>query len=644
VIGELDARVTKEQWDVRQKAMQVATAETTLSGVSMRLTSVRAELAAVITRNQANSTYSSSIGNETGGYSSSQSQQVNSQYGSSGGGDGRGNYSPISGEENSLCQQIANLEGEVRNLERIIRDACAAERECQQEHARLIAARDEQIRQKNSTLQEIKDDERKIDNCNRAIGYQNWAMNMPNLQNLVRQAEEQRAPHLREQARLKAEIDSNELESSQLKSRWRANVTLLSQSQRLQGKYSVNTSVAELERMRDAQQKVLDALKREESQKRNDILDQEAVINAKETQRSSFEKLLSDHQGRKFLFDLRDRPQELLEYTHGKLIRIILQYEKSHQSGQSVAVRACLAKLRDKADFILANNDVAGADELEIAGFKYYQLSGLIHHEIGRLDNAELVTSLNDAFANELVDAREAEHEYLQLQGVWLAALRDLTADDVRNEDLRKYTEARDAFQQALDQLPVKASRQWRNLKYYCSRALKDSERHRVAAVKAGDDSFDYKFHTSLINSLASVYATPKDQLVRGELHDLSTHIPYGNPSYRKKLGGIIMMVLGAAAAIAGLAVGFASLGLLSPVSLGLMAGGACLFTAGAAMRISGRQKDEAKSVANVERAASDPKLTSSLFPRAELLHEPDVGNRNPDASAPSAFDVGIKL
>jgi hypothetical protein len=145
----------------------------------------------------------------------------------------------------------------------------------------------------------------------------------------------------------------------------------------------------------------------------------------------------------------------------------------------------------------------------------------------------------------------------------------------------------------------------------------------RQADDKKGDFSFDFKFNTTLLNASVDVLSNPKNEAYRDVLNRYMQLNVNGRPSTLKKVLGAILMFLGAAAAIASLAVGFATIGIASPFAIAGMAGGATLFAVGTGLLIHGRTKGIEKSLQNLDSAARQPKLNVKLFPEGEALRPP---------------------
>lgn len=164
--------------------------------------------------------------------------------------------------------------------------------------------------------------------------------------------------------------------------------------------------------------------------------------------------------------------------------------------------------------------------------------------------------------------------------------------DELQLKQWLEFEKVADAFRSQLSEMDKHANCKTRRLYrrgYMVLHRIREIHDH---AARHPDHFFDAVHYTAILEMCSRMLMNPADQEAARQLALLTKNTDDGKPSVPKKVFGAIMMFLGAAAMlIAGLGIFVATLGIGTPVSIGLGVGGAALFACGISLSVKGRDK-----------------------------------------------------
>lgn len=361
------------------------------------------------------------------------------------------------------------------------------------------------------------------------------------------------------------------------------------------------SDLAELQRDVEQQQDLLVPLNKQKQSLKEQVDQAEQVLsdaNRKLNEMNSRLNYLTHHS---FLTDWFADPASLLSGLADATKSRLTQFDENNPANQSEYERLCIINLQNQfADVII---DKSNKPDIHLY---YVRLCGLIHYACDYLKqhhrDSRFVSELEAILSDHPIDSSEAKKEF---QSYLTTEIKTpfLKYDDLQAYELNQYQNAQKELQDTIDSL---AENKDPNMIKSCQHAkmlIDEIEKSRLAIQqkKSTKHPFDIKLYTLILEKTAHVLNHPKDEEGLICFHRYATLNTAGQTSKAKRIGGIILMILGGLVAIAGLALLPFTLPLF-PIIGGL--GGAGLIGTGLGLFLSGRQQGVAKQLDKIEHSA----------------------------------------
>ena len=282
-----------------------------------------------------------------------------------------------------------------------------------------------------------------------------------------------------------------------------------------------------------------------------------------------------------FMANLRNKPEDFFSQFKSTVINQFGQYEKEHPFSQSEIVRWCLSNIENKIDGILESNHLEEknrAYQLHYAclcGFLWYLLD-----EVERENNAAncsfanmLMGFLQEAhiadqgdLPNELVTGLSVRNQFMFFRNKNRELYLEMDINKLHEDEHQAYQRAYQDFQHICDS---KLQNDY-PLLYEPARCLLSNTAEKKAAQPA-----DFKSYTTSLKAGKAVFLYVSEQ-IRDEDYDpdalsniaVLADKADGAPSPKKKLGGVLLGILGAALITMSVCAVLASFAVASPFSI----------------------------------------------------------------------------
>lgn len=308
-----------------------------------------------------------------------------------------------------------------------------------------------------------------------------------------------------------------------------------------------------------------------------------------------------------YLNHLWNHPSILIDSLIDDIRAQLTAYEAAYPANQTADVQKAMFEIERGVNYI----EVICADDVTERRKKYYELVGLLQYVLecnANVYSQGLDKVLEAILVKHRIAANEAKEAYKDLCNSHLDALPRLTNELVSQHLNRKYAEARQRLRQAFDVCYRARNRELNVLLNKGIAVLAEVEREKIVHAQKGDNLFDAKFYTKLLDKTAKVMLEPQNEALRAEYHQLATHNKSGRASLPAKVAGAMLALIGAAVLVTTIVADVMSLGASVPVLLtGKIGGGvACLM--GIGLFASGVRSGIALAADNFEAAAKGVK------------------------------------
>ncbi len=314
-------------------------------------------------------------------------------------------------------------------------------------------------------------------------------------------------------------------------------------------------------------------LNREIDQENNSIRSAQAKI-------SDFEHTLASHQATQFLINLRDNPGNLFDDLVGAVRDRFADYDYKFPAQQSYKVRAYLKNLEEDLQTI-ANISIpqkTGSSSLldNPSCIKYLILCGYFQKMLDEVDDGK-----NDEFAGRIagillkhkVDSTLCKDIYAPYE------ITRISEAELNAYEQERFSKAHSDFSATLNSLPV-ADKNYKQLKELGLEIIK-----KVDDRKSNVKDLDIKYAALILENSNDLAKNPSDPIFQERQRCLANPVPKDKSAAKKRCWGILMMFLGAAAAI-----GSSLVVSVCPFAAGGISAGAVVLLAGIGLFRSGRK------------------------------------------------------
>jgi hypothetical protein len=368
----------------------------------------------------------------------------------------------------------------------------------------------------------------------------------------------------------------------------------------------------------------LDELNRQISSKNNGVLARANDIN---TLRYRFNVLASNV----FLQKMWTNPNSEVKGLVSLIETQFETYEKDHPARQSIGLRLCLSDVLNKMRLLVRqaehglseSKQEEGRPLLNHAAIQlYYQLCGLLYLK------GEALPFASRALFNVIrkilpvdVHLNSAAEAYQNL------SLPDLTADQLKIQEMTKYHSTRDELQQLLQ--PASALDDAKKLHAAGLAVLNELE----ANHKRNADDADIKFHTTILDVYIDLLRAPGNLQLRATHDKLIAENVEGRASSCKKQSGASMVILGAASIASSVAAKQFSWNIPSEAETAGIATGAASILSGIGLFYHGMQKGLLQKMIHFREAVLRFPVVSQVEVIIDAVHQ----EADSTAAAPSA-------
>lgn len=281
-------------------------------------------------------------------------------------------------------------------------------------------------------------------------------------------------------------------------------------------------------------------------------------------------------QSNSFLVSFFEKPQQLILSLRKDVANMIDAFNVDFATQQSKTVRKCLAELKYKIPFILAQYE----HQLSHLHARYYRLTGLLWTMLDRLkgeENQELSRNLLALLNQVPLDPMTCRRYYIEFQNANLVKLHDLSDLELNTLEAENFSAAEANFRKVLEEeykpdisKSVKVADA-----YHKGIALADRIiANKNTTPKKDEPEFDIKYNTTVLEKSTQLARESHHKITQQQTKLLAAQDEAGKPSVGKKIGGLLLAFVGVAVAIGSVIATALSFGASTPSSvLGIKVG-----------------------------------------------------------------------
>lgn len=252
---------------------------------------------------------------------------------------------------------------------------------------------------------------------------------------------------------------------------------------------------------------------------------------------SALEEMAQDH----FLVSFSENPVGLCDDLIARVQETVSNYENTHPYQQPLIVRQALTHIKDKLQEIPArwtNQDPHWRIGL-LHGFLWDTISLLQANQV-----AHLPQNLRSAFGEAELNQQESIAVYQSVSN-YLCPWPN--PETVHQNEALAYSMAITTLRQMLDALPDHAPKEQRYFYKQGRTLLNTIEQEVLLARKKGDNTFDFKYYTKVLELTHLSLVSPENKENASALLALTNKDTTGQPSLVQKVKGLVALFLGAA-------------------------------------------------------------------------------------------------